>query len=67
MQVSNLQYYDQVYDPTGGCVASVYIRADKMYDSYNRHVLDLLTFMGSVGGLFETLKFLGILIFGVFA
>lgn len=38
-----------------------------MYDKYNRHVLDLLTFMGSVGGLFQTLKYLGIIMFGTFA
>jgi len=48
-------------------VASVYIRADKMYDAYNRHVLDLLTFLGSLGGLYETLKYIGLIIFGTFA
>lgn len=48
-------------------MAAVYIRSDKMYDAYNRRVLDLLTFMGSLGGLFETLKYIGLLIFGTFA
>lgn len=43
---------------------AVYLRSDKMYDSYNRKVDDLLTLLGDIGGLFEALLGGGIIIVG---
>ena len=40
------------------------MRSDKMYDSYERKVNDLLTFMGDIGGLSEALISIGALIVG---
>jgi len=46
---------------------AVYIRSDRMYDSYTRQVNDLLTVLGTIGGLLETLKGIGYVFVGVFA
>ena len=40
------------------------MRSDKMYDSYERKVNDLLTFMGDIGGLSEALINIGVFIVG---
>lgn len=50
-----------------GYIVGVYIRIDKMYDSYSRKVDDFLTFLGDIGGLWEALTGIGMLIVGYFA
>jgi hypothetical protein len=43
--------YDDDYSDTDGYVVAVYMRADKMIDSYERQVTDILTLLGDLGGL----------------
>jgi hypothetical protein len=50
--------------PGENFMVAIYMRSDKMYDSYERKVNDLLTFMGDIGGLSETLINIGVLIVG---
>lgn len=50
-QVNNVRYYDDDYNTADGVVIAVFIRADKMYDSYERKVTDILTLLGDIGGL----------------
>ena len=38
---------------------AVYIRADKLYDSYERKVTDILTLLGDLGGLLEFFCMIG--------
>lgn len=40
------------------------MRSDKLYDSYERKVNDILTLMGDVGGLYGFLIGIGIVIVG---
>ncbi|TNV82719.1 hypothetical protein FGO68_gene2428 [Halteria grandinella] len=58
-QVSNVRYYDDDYNSADGFVIAVFIRADKMYDSYSRQVTDILTLLGDVGGLQEFFMMIG--------
>ncbi len=44
---------------------AIYMRSDKMYDSYERKVNDLLTFMGDIGGLSQALIGIGVMIVGL--
>ena len=58
-------YEDNFNDAPGeNFIVAIYMRSDKMYDSYERKVNDLLTFMGDIGGLSETLINIGVLIVG---
>jgi len=48
----NLQMNDDNYDDQeNGYIIAIYIRKDKVYDSYKRKVNDLLTVLGALGGL----------------
>jgi hypothetical protein len=53
--------------PDENYLAAVYMRSDKMYDSYERKVNDLLTFMGDIGGLSEALLGIGMIFVGFIA
>jgi hypothetical protein len=58
-------YEDNFNDAPGeNFIVAIYMRSDKMYDSYERKVNDILTFMGDIGGLSETLINIGVLIVG---
>lgn len=46
---------------------AVYIRSDKLYDSYERKVDDILTLLGDIGGLAEALFGFGMVIVGYLA
>lgn len=50
-QVVNIVTYQDDYEESDGSMITVYLRADKMYDSYERKVTDLLSLMGDLGGL----------------
>ncbi|TNV83530.1 hypothetical protein FGO68_gene1497 [Halteria grandinella] len=45
-QIQNVRYYDDDYNSADGFIIAVFIRADKMYDSYSRQVTDILTLLG---------------------
>ena len=36
MQINNIANYDSLFNPNNGVVAAVFVRSDKMYDSYTR-------------------------------
>jgi len=58
-------YEDNFLDaPNENYLVAVYLRSDKMFDSYERKVNDLLTFMGDIGGLSEALVGIGMVIVG---
>jgi len=65
-QVLNVKPYDDNFKDEAGenYLVSLYMRSDKMYDSYERKVNDLLTFMGDIGGLSEALIGIGVVIVG---
>ena len=65
-QVLNVKSYDDNYSDAPGenYMVAIYMRSDKMYDSYERKVNDLLTFMGDIGGLSEALIGIGAIIVG---
>ncbi len=65
-QVLNVKSYDDNYvdAPGENYMIAIYMRSDKMYDSYERKVNDLLTFMGDIGGLSEALIGIGVMIVG---
>jgi hypothetical protein len=46
---------------------AVYIRSDRMFDTYTPQVNDLLTVLGTIGGLQEALVGIGYIFVGVFA
>ena len=46
---------------------AVYIRSDRIYDSYSRQVDDLLTALGAVGGLHGALVGIGYIFVGFFS
>lgn len=48
-------------------MVTVYIRADKMYDSYERKVTDILSLMGDLGGLLEFFRIIGEICVGFIA
>jgi hypothetical protein len=58
--------YDDNYSDAPGenFLVAIYMRSDKMYDTYDRKVNDLLTLMGDIGGLSEALIGIGIVIVG---
>lgn len=62
----NVKPYDDNFKDEAGenYLVSLYMRSDKMYDSYERKVNDLLTFMGDIGGLSEALIGIGVVIVG---
>lgn len=62
----NVKSYDDNYSDAPGenYMVAIYMRSDKMYDSYERKVNDLLTFMGDIGGLSEALIGIGVMIVG---
>ena len=58
-------YEDNFNDAPGeNFIVAIYMRSDKMYDSYERKVNDILTFMGDIGGLSEALIGIGAIIVG---
>ena len=63
-QVLNVKSYDDDYTDADGYLVAVYLRSDKLYDTYDRKVTDLLTVMGDVGGLFQFALGLGIVLIG---
>jgi hypothetical protein len=63
-QVLNVKTYDDNYLDQDGYIAAVYIRTDKLYDSYDRKVNDILTLLGDVGGLQGSMIAFGMLIVG---
>ena len=65
-QVLNVKsYHDNYVDAPGeNYMIAIYMRSDKMYDSYERKVNDLLTFMGDIGGLSQALIGIGVMIVG---
>jgi hypothetical protein len=62
----NVKNYEDNFSEIQGeeYIAAVYMRSDKMYDSYERKVNDLLTFMGDIGGLSEALIGIGMIFVG---
>lgn len=62
--VRNIQKYDDNYSNDDGYIVAVYIRSDKMYDSYERKVTDILTLLGDIGGLWGALVGIGIVVVG---
>lgn len=42
----------------------MYIRADKMFDSYDRTVIDILSMLGAVGGLKDFFLMIGSVLVG---
>jgi hypothetical protein len=63
-QVVNVKPYDDDYQQSDGVLVAVYIRADKIYDNYDRKVTDILTLLGDLGGLQGFFVLLGSLIIG---
>lgn len=47
-------------------MVSIYIRADKFYNFYQRKTSDILTLFGDIGGLKEFFLFCGSLLIGQF-
>lgn len=66
-QVLNVRTYDDNYSDKDGYIVAVYIRSDKLYDSYARKVDDILTLLGDIGGLSEALFGFGMLLVGFLA
>lgn len=62
-----MKSYDDNYSDKDGCIVAVYIRSDKLYDSYERKVDDILTLLGDIGGLSEALLGLGSFLVGFLA
>lgn len=60
----NIRTYDNDYSDSEGYLAAVYIRADKMFDSYERRVTDILTLLGDIGGLQDFFMMIGSLLVG---
>ena len=61
-------YDDNMLDiPEKNSLVTVYMRSDKIYDSYERKVNDLLTFIGDIGGLSEALFGVGMIFVGFIA
>lgn len=46
-----MKSYEASYSDSDGYISAVYIRSDKLYDSYSRKVSDILTVLGDIGGL----------------
>lgn len=66
-QITNVRYYEDDYTSEDGTLVAIYMRADRMYDSYGRKVTDILTLLGDVGGLKEFFLILGELLVGFIA
>ena len=67
ISVNNIKTYDNnIGDDKEGedIIATVYIRSDRMYDSYKRKVTDFLTLLGEIGGLYGALFGLGGVVVG---
>jgi hypothetical protein len=62
-----VRYYEDSYSEGEGTLVSIYIRADKYYDSYERTVVDILTLLGDIGGLKEFFMLIGNLFVGFIA
>jgi hypothetical protein len=66
-QVQNIQKYDARYLDKDGVLVAIYIRTDKVYNSYTRQVYGILAWLGDVGGLNEALLSIGAMFVGFFA
>ena len=51
-----------MYSNDKGFICAVYIRSDNKYYSYSRKVMDILTALGQIGGLYSALIGAGIVI-----
>lgn len=49
--MQNIRTYDDSYNPDDGLIASIYIRYDQRYYTYNRKVYSIMELLGDVGGL----------------
>jgi hypothetical protein len=65
--VQNIARYDNAYQNSDGYLMAVYIRSDRMYDSYSRQVNDILSVLGAIGGLQGALVGIGYIFVGFFA
>lgn len=63
-QVANVKTYDDDYSDTDGYIVAVYMRSDKVFDSYSRQVTDILVLLGDLGGLQEFFIMVGSLMVG---
>lgn len=66
-QVQNIQKYEARYINSDGILVAIYIRTDKVYNSYTRQVYGILAWLGDVGGLNEALLSIGAMFVGFFA
>jgi hypothetical protein len=62
-----MQIYEDALDPTYPLVITVYVRMDPKYFVYNRKVYSILEALGDVGGLYQMLFLIGLLIVSFFS
>jgi len=49
--VQNIRAYDDSITPEEGILASVFVRYDARYNTFNRKVYSIMELLGDVGGL----------------
>lgn len=49
--MQNIRIYDAPYNPDDGLLATVYVRYDQRYTTYNREIYSIMQLLGDVGGL----------------
>lgn len=57
--MQNIRTYDDTYSPDNGLIASVFIRYDQRYNTYNRKVYSIMELLGDIGGLQQALVTIG--------
>lgn len=66
VEIQNVDYYDDKYYDENGNIISAYLRFDKKYNTYNRQVYNIMDLLGDIGGMYQSLYFLGVLIIGFY-
>ncbi|TNV84292.1 hypothetical protein FGO68_gene12595 [Halteria grandinella] len=67
VEISNKHVYENSYNPADGYVVSFYLRYDSQYNTYNRQIYSAMDLLGDVGGLYQSLFYIGYLLINFFS
>ena len=59
VEIENIYFYDDQYDPKEGLIGTVYFRFDSHYNVYSRRIYSIMDLLGDIGGMYSSIYFIG--------
>lgn len=67
IEIEQSHYYDDQVDVKDRYIATIFIRQDQMYNIYNRQIYSIMDLLGDIGGMFESILFIGYILVSFFS